>query len=81
MPASQVVEVLHDAGMKQKWLLDRLQRFIDDGDVLVFANQKVSLRVAERMQLPVRLAVRALGSAVWLAEAAPGGSGLDIVGA
>lgn len=33
--------MLHDVGMKQKWLLDRLQRFIDDGDVLVFANQKV----------------------------------------
>ncbi|EFN57854.1 hypothetical protein CHLNCDRAFT_6836, partial [Chlorella variabilis] len=36
----QVVEVVHDLGSKQKWLLDRLQRFIDDGDVLVFANQK-----------------------------------------
>lgn len=41
-PSYQVVEVLHDVGMKQKWLLDRLQRFIDDGDVLVFANQKAS---------------------------------------
>lgn len=37
---TQVVEVVHDLGSKQKWLLDRLQRFIDDGDVLVFANQK-----------------------------------------
>lgn len=40
--SQQVVEVLHDVDMKQKWLLDRLQRFIDDGDVLVFANQKAS---------------------------------------
>ncbi|PRW59097.1 DEAD-box ATP-dependent RNA helicase 24 [Chlorella sorokiniana] len=39
----QVVEVLHDAGMKQTWVLDRLQRFIDDGDVLVFANQKAKV--------------------------------------
>ncbi|KAL4424909.1 hypothetical protein ABPG77_009638 [Micractinium sp. CCAP 211/92] len=36
----QVVEVLYDAAHKQKWLLDRLQGFIDDGDVLIFANQK-----------------------------------------
>jgi hypothetical protein len=36
----QVVEVVHDIGSKQKWLLDRLQRFVDDGDVLIFANQK-----------------------------------------
>lgn len=39
LPA-QVVEVVHDLGSKQKWLLDRLQGFVDDGDVLVFANQK-----------------------------------------
>lgn len=37
---SQVVEVLYDAAHKQKWLLDRLQGFIDEGDVLIFANQK-----------------------------------------
>lgn len=32
--------MVHDIGSKQKWLLDRLQRFVDDGDVLIFANQK-----------------------------------------
>ena len=36
----QVVEVLHDASSKQQWLLGRLQQFVDDGDVLIFANQK-----------------------------------------
>lgn len=36
----QVVEVVYDVAHKQKWLLDRLQGFIDEGDVLVFANQK-----------------------------------------
>lgn len=32
--------MVYDAAHKQKWLLDRLQGFIDEGDVLVFANQK-----------------------------------------
>jgi hypothetical protein len=36
----QVVEVLHDPASKTKWLLDRLQSFTDEGEVLVFANQK-----------------------------------------
>ena len=36
----QVVEVLPDAGAKQRWLLERLQGFVDEGDVLVFAAQR-----------------------------------------
>lgn len=39
----QVVEVLHDGGCKLKWLQDRLQRFVDEGDVLVFANRKAQV--------------------------------------
>ena len=37
--AAQVVEVVEEAS-KHKWLTDRLQGFIDQGDVLVFAGQK-----------------------------------------
>ncbi|PSC74148.1 DEAD-box ATP-dependent RNA helicase 24 [Micractinium conductrix] len=40
---TQMVEVVHDIGQKQKWLLDRLQSFIDGGDVLIFANQKAKV--------------------------------------
>ena len=35
-----MVEVLHDASGKRQWLLGRLQQFVDEGDVLIFANQK-----------------------------------------
>ena len=37
MQAAEVVE----EGAKLKWLTDRLPGFIDQGDVLVFASQKV----------------------------------------
>lgn len=36
----QVVEVVGDDGAKMQWLSSRLAALVDDGDVLVFANQK-----------------------------------------
>lgn len=73
LPTLQVVEVLYDAAQKQKWLTDRLQQFIDDGDVLVFANQKA--RVDE-----LTAALQAAGArcgTVWCGLA---GGGLALVG-
>ncbi|XP_073395939.1 DEAD-box ATP-dependent RNA helicase 24 isoform X3 [Physcomitrium patens] len=42
---TQVVTVLPSDAEKTPWLIDRLQNFVDDGDVLVFASTK--LRVEE----------------------------------
>ncbi len=39
---AQVVEIV-DEGAKLGWLTSRLADFIDQGDVLVFANQKVKV--------------------------------------
>ena len=44
LACTQVTDVVED-GAKLKWLTDRLPAFIDQGDVLVFASQK--LRVDE----------------------------------
>lgn len=43
----QVAEVVAGDDAKLAWLLGRLPRFIDEGDVLVFANQKAKVEAVE----------------------------------
>jgi ATP-dependent RNA helicase DDX42 len=43
----QVAEVVATDEVKLQWLLERLPRFIDEGDVLVFANQKLKVETVE----------------------------------
>ncbi|KAG7667857.1 hypothetical protein Ndes2526B_g01740 [Nannochloris sp. 'desiccata'] len=36
----QIIEIFSDEDGKQRWLVDHLPSFVDEGEVLIFANQK-----------------------------------------
>ena len=47
----QVVEVVEGPDAKLRWLLSRISGFVDQGDVLVFANQKAKVEeVLQQLQ-------------------------------
>ncbi|KAG0588151.1 hypothetical protein KC19_2G220300 [Ceratodon purpureus] len=57
---TQVVTVLPTDAEKTPWLLDRLQTFVDDGDVLVFASTKLRVEEVEGKLLEKGFKVAAL---------------------